>query len=363
MIPLHKPFVPSWDVLGSALRRVYESGQISQGAEVEEFERRFGDFVGNRNVVAVSSCTAALHLALELAGARGGEVVSTPMTAEPTNLAIHHAGAQVRWADIDPLTGNVTRETVEEAMQSCQHLRAVMVVHYGGIPVDKTIGELGQLYNVPIVEDCAHALGASPIGWGDYQCYSFQAIKHITTGGEGGALVIPDANDETMCRARNLRWFGIDRAAPRTSVGIKETGWKYNLTNVQAAIGLEALKDVPHIISLYRGNGFFFEHRLRGIPGLSRTHFWESADGLQPTYLFFTILVERRDDLARKLRERGVECGQIHRRNDEHPVFAYAKRELPGLNSYYSKMLHIPSGWWVGAEDRQYIVDVIRGGW
>jgi dTDP-4-amino-4,6-dideoxygalactose transaminase len=358
MIPLHKPFIPSWDVLGPALRRVYESGQISQGAEVEEFERRFGDFVGNRNVVAVSSCTAALHLALELSGARGGEVVSTPMTAEPTNLAIHHAGAQVRWADVDPLTGNVTRETVEEAMQSCQHLRTVMVVHYGGIPVDKTIGDLGQLYNVPIVEDCAHALGALPIGWGDYQCYSFQAIKHMTTGGEGGALVIPNANDETMRRARNLRWFGIDRAAPRTSVGIEETGWKYNMTNVQAAFGLVSLPYLVKNLLIQRDNCKFLERELKHLSGV----IVYEAKQYNP-YLFFTVLAEGRDDLARKLHERGVECGQIHRRNDEHPVFSYAKRKLPGLDAYYSKMLHVPCGWWVGAEDRQYIVDVIQSGW
>jgi dTDP-4-amino-4,6-dideoxygalactose transaminase len=352
MILLHKPFVPSWDVLGPALRRVYESGQISQGAEVEEFERRFGDFVGNRNVVAVSSCTAALHLALELAGARGGEVVSTSMTAEPTNLAIHHAGAQVWWADVDPLTGNVTRETVEGAMQSCQHLRAVMVVHYGGIPVER------QLYNVPVIEDCAHALGASPIGWGDYQCYSFQAIKHMTTGGEGGALVIPGANDETMRRARNLRWFGIDRAAPRTSVGIEETGWKYNMTNVQAAFGLVSLPYLVRNLLIQRDNCKFLELNLKHLQGIS-VH----ETNQRNPYLFFTLLAERRDDLARKLRERGVECGQIHRRNDDHSVFAYAKRELPGLDAYYSKMLHVPCGWWVGAEDRQYIVDVMRSGW
>jgi hypothetical protein len=132
-IPLFKVFMAPPAALMPRLEAVLYSGQISEGEPVAEFEQRFGDFVGNPHCLSFYSGTAALHIALLLAGVQpGDDVVSTAMTAEPTNLAIRHAGATPRWADVDPRNGNVTAQTIAAALTP--RTRAILVVHYGGIP-------------------------------------------------------------------------------------------------------------------------------------------------------------------------------------------------------------------------------------
>jgi len=353
MVKLHSVYMPPRDELMPELENLLYSGYIAEGPKVKEFEETFSNFIRIPSY-AVSSCTAALHLALILSGVGpGDEVVSTPMTAEPTNVAIHMAGARVRWADVDPTTGNVTPQSVDEAVT--ENTKAILVVHYGGIPVQKIYDS--TLPGVFVIEDCAHALGSEGIGWGDIQSWSFQAIKHFTTGGEGGMLSNRMVLDESQIRS--LRWFGIDREKSRTTVDVKEHGWKYNMTDVQATFGLAAMRHLPQNIKRIKSNGWILEQALSRVPGLQ---VYQSG-GHVPSYLFYTVLAERRDDLAKKLTEAGIGCGQVHRRNDEHTVFAYAKRELPGLDEYWKHMLHIPCGWWLGEQDLDYIERTIKSGW
>jgi perosamine synthetase len=358
MIPLFMPYIPPMDELLPALRRTFESGYIAQGDRVAEFEQRFGKFLYHPDVVAVSSCTAALHLALEMIGVRGGEVVSTPMTAEPTNLAILHAGADIVWADVDPHSGNICPASVEENIT--ERTRAIMVVHYGGVPVDlDAIHQIAMRHNVPVVEDAAHALGAKYNGvmignHSHYVCFSFQSIKHLTTG-DGGALTCPDAK-----QARRLRWFGIDRQAPRTEMDISELGYKYNMNDITATIGLVQLEHIDEVIQLHVDNGRYYDRALVDVPGLELCT-W--SDGAEPSYWLYTVLAQDRDGLSRKLAERSIASSLVHRRNDYHSIFARSKKELPGLDEFWSRMLHIPCGWWVTAEDREYIAGVIRSGW
>ena len=172
--------------------------------------------------------TAALHTAVVLAGVQpGDEVISTPMTAEPTNLSILHAGGKVVWADVDPANGNIDPDSVEAMITP--RTRAIMAVHYGGIPVSlERLGLLSAKWNIPVIEDAAHALGARygglPIGaHSRFVMYSLQAIKHMTTV-DGGMLVCRDQQD--AARGRRFRWFGMDRAAPRTELDITEPGYK-----------------------------------------------------------------------------------------------------------------------------------------
>ena len=132
-VPLFKVYLAPEEHLMPRLRGVLYSGQISEGQCVYEFERRFGEFVGSPNMLSCYSGTAALHLALMLAGVSGGdEVISTAMTAEPTNMAIRHAGAKVVWADVDPHNGNLDPDSVADRITG--KTKAIVVVHYGGIP-------------------------------------------------------------------------------------------------------------------------------------------------------------------------------------------------------------------------------------
>lgn len=361
-IQLFKVHLPPRDILMPRLEKVLYSGQIGEGEVVREFEAQFGGFVGNPNTLSFSSGTAALHTALILAGVRpGDEVISTPMTAEPTNMAILHAGAKPVWADVDPSNGNLSPASIADRITP--KTKAIVVVHYAGVPASiKAIREIAARHGIPVIEDAAHALGASyggqPIGThSEYVMFSFQAIKHLTTV-DGGMITCKNPADLPV--GRRVRWFGIDRAQPRVTVDVREAGYKYHMNNVTAAIGLAQLGVIQAVIDRHIANGCFYDGALQDIPGLATCTHDEEA---RASHWIYTVLADRRDDLARYLSENGIECSQAHRRNDAHSVFAASKADLPGLDSFFGRMLHIPCGWWVSDEEREYIADCLRRGW
>jgi dTDP-4-amino-4,6-dideoxygalactose transaminase len=367
-IALFKPFMSPPDELMPALERTLYSGYIAEGPRVVEFEQAFAEFIGvpADRCVAVSSCTAALHLALILAGVKpGDEVLSTPMTAEPTNLAVLHAGGKVAWMDVNPDTGNVERKHAFIACALSGMLagkpRAVLVVDYGGLPVDVPAIASFLPDHIPIIEDAAHALGATLNGrrvgqYAEYTCFSFQAIKTLPTG-DGGMLVCH--SPDHAARARRLRWFGIDRQASRTEVDITEAGWKYNMNDIAATIGLAQLKHLPEILATCRTNAAFFDAAFKGVPGLEVV---KPLPNSNPSYWLYTLLADpsNRNSLETHLKERGVACGRVHRRNDWHSVFAASKRPLPGLDAFWSRMLHIPCGWWLTVADLERIATAVQ---
>ena len=365
-IPLFKVFLPPRAALMPRLEEILYSGQISEGAPVTEFERRFGRFIGGSDTLSFYSGTAALHAALVLAGVQpGDEVISTAMTAEPTNMAILHADAKIVWADVDPANGNLTAAAVAAKMTG--RTRAVMVVHYGGVPAPiDGIRAVAAANGIPVIEDAAHALGAryagAPVGThSEFVMFSLQAIKHMTTV-DGGMLACNGTGDRAalLARGRRFRWFGIDRAAPRTEVDVAEVGYKYHMNNVTATMGLVQLDHIAPIIARHIANGRYFDQALQGIPGLTLCR-WE--DCAEPSYWFYTALVEGREKFSCHLAAHGIANSQAHKRNDLHSVFAASRCELPGLDDFYRRMIHIPCGWWVGDAQREYIVDVIRQGW
>ncbi|MFT3837810.1 MAG: DegT/DnrJ/EryC1/StrS family aminotransferase [Myxococcaceae bacterium] len=361
-IPLFKVWLPPEQALMPRLRDVLYSGQISEGEPVQRFEAAFGKLVQSPNVLSFYSGTAALHSALVLVGVQpGDDVVSTAMTAEPSNIAIHHAQANVVWADVDPLNGVVTGESVAAAITP--RTKAIMVVHYGGIPAPiDAIRAVAEARGIPVIEDAAHALGAryggKPLGsHSEVVMFSLQAIKHMTTV-DGGMLTVRDP--ALLPKGRLFRWFGIDRLASRTDVDVATVGWKYHMNNVTATIGLVQLDHIGGVLERYIDNGKWFDRTLAGTPGLTMCKWDPKAE---PSYWFYSVLAERRDDLAKKLTERGIGNGLVHKRNDRHSLFASSKKPLPGLDQWWEKMLHIPCGWWVGAEERERIASVIREGW
>jgi dTDP-4-amino-4,6-dideoxygalactose transaminase len=361
-IPLFRVLLPPAEELMPALRDVLYSGQISEGPPVKAFEAEFAEFAGVRHVASCSSGTAGLHLALLVAGVQpGDDVVSTAMTAEPTNLAILHAGASVRWADVDPANGNVTGASVAAAMT--ERTRAIMAVHYGGIPVGlDEVHAVAREHDVPVIEDAAHALGAryggQPIGThSPFVVFSLQAIKHMTTV-DGGMLVCAEESD--LREARLRRWFGIDREAPRTEVDVATVGFKYHMNNVTATIGTTALPHVRPAVERHIANGRHFDAAFAGLDGAEVCRIPATAE---PSYWFYTLLVERREDFVAALAARGIAASTVHRRNDLHSVFADSAVPLPGLDEFSARSVHIPCGWWVDDTARERIVDAVRAGW
>lgn len=362
MIPLVKPFLPPPEVLMPALQETIYSGYIAEGEKVYQFENKFSKYIQNPNSISLNSGTAALHISLLLAGVGSGdEVISTALTAEPTNVAIKLVGAKVIWADIDPETGLLDPISVRDKITI--RTKAIIVVHYAGMIADlKAFKKISEEFRIPIIEDAAHALGAkylgSPIGsHSDYTIFSFQAIKHMTTV-DGGILATK--SKEKMDEGRLLRWFGLDKTKTRLENNIKIPGFKYHMNNVNATFGLIQMNYISEIIGKYIENGLFFDKELIGINGIELMKY---NPGTEPSYWLYTLKVEKRDDFIRMLADKGISASELHLRNDRHEIFKESKTELPHLNEFYKKMVHIPCGWWLKPKDREFIITEIKKGW
>lgn len=361
-IPLVKTFIASREEMIPAVEKILYSGYIAIGETVKQFEEEFSKYIENRNVVALNSGTGALHIALELIGIKtGDEVISTPMTSEATNTTIAITGAKVVWADVDPQTGLLDPDSVESKIN--EKTKAIMLVHYAGMVCDMDrFNEISKKYSIPVIEDSAHALGAKymskRIGSNSpYTCFSFQAIKHMTTV-DGGLISFPD--DHQMEEALRLGWFGLSKKISRLDNDVKRAGYKYRMNNVNAAIGLVQMQHINEIINTHIDNGQFYDRVLRNVPGVTTVPYYEHTE---PSYWLYTLKVENRNDFCKMMESNGVNASPLHHRNDTHSVFNYAKSLLPNMDDWYSHFVHIPCGWWVTKEDRERIVSLIRKGW
>jgi len=362
MIPLVKTSIPPREVLMPELENILYSGYVAQGEQVELFERAFEQFVGGGNALTVNSGTAALHIALILAGAESGsEVVSTALTAEPTNVAIKMTGSKIRYADIDYHTGNLNPESIIESINN--KTKAIMVVDYAGIPANvSAIQSISSQYGIPVIHDAAHALGAKFNGLRTgnhfpYTVFSFQAIKHLTTIDGGMLHLLDNAEYE---KAKLIRWFGIDKKKTRLDNDIKFQGFKYHMNNVNATIGLIQLSGINTILNAHIENGQYFDRELQGIPGVELLQYYENSE---PSYWLYTLKVDNRDGFVKKMAENGIMASELHKRNDWHTFLNDFNCALPELDKFYSKMVHLPCGWWVGPAEREHIVSTIKSGW
>lgn len=362
MIPLVKVGFPDKQVLMPALEQVLYSGQINEGEQVYEFERRFAEHFGLPFALGMSSGTAALHAALHLARvAPGDEVITTSMTAEPTNVVILQMGAVCVFADVDAASGNLDPAAIEASITS--RTKAILVVHYAGMPVRLAeIAAIARRHGIALIEDCAHAMGArydgAAIGTiGDFAIFSLQAIKHMTAV-DGGMLTMRDAS--LIGEAKKFRWFGIEKGIARTEIDITSIGYKYNMNNVTATFGLVQLHDIDtRVLDPHKENGRYFDREIGAISGLSVAAFDELAE---PSYWLYTVLSDDSDDVERRLAAIGVMASKLHRPNHLHTIFNGFAGPLPQLDTYYRRMVHIPCGWWLTVEDRERMVAALKKG-
>lgn len=361
MIPIVKPYIPPKEDLMPELERTIYSGYIAQGQKVEDFEHKLAQYFEHNYVLTVNSGTSALHLSLVLADVGpGDEVISTALTAEPTNTAISQTGAKVVWADIEVNTGLICPKSVEKLITS--KTKAIMIVHYAGMVANlDEFYRIREKYDISIIEDCAHAFGARYKGkklgfFSDFATYSFQAIKHLTTV-DGGLLILKSESD--YHRAKKLRWFGLDKTIPRLQNDIKEGGFKYHMNDVNATFGLVQLNFLEENVQKYIQNGLFFDEELKNIDGIDIMSYHHNT---LPSYWLYTAQVERRNDFINYMESNGVMCSPLHLRNDRHSIFENGSH-LRGLETFYSSFIHWGCGWWLSQEDRIKIVDLIKRGW
>src|SRR5258708_7800621 len=313
--------------------RCLESGWIGTGPRVARFEEEFGLYKGQQFAAAVSSCTAAMHLSVLAAGSGAGdEVITTPMTFCATVNAIVHAGATPVLADMDPLTMNIDPAQVEARITS--KTKAILPVHFAGRAADMdALTGIAERHGLKIIEDCAHAIETEYHGrkagtFGDFGCFSFYATKNVTTG-EGG--IVLTRNEEDLARIKMLALHGMSKDAWKrfSDEGYKhyyvvETGFKYNMMDLQAALGLHQLERVE---SNWRRREEIWQQYNEAFAGWPVTLPVEPEPDTRHAYHLYTILIDEavaeitRDEFLDAMTANNIGVGVHYLSVPEHPVY------------------------------------------
>jgi perosamine synthetase len=306
MIRLMVPDVGDEEI--EAVARVLRSGHLVQGAQVTVFEAALAQRAGVREVVAVSSGTAALHLSLLALGIGPGDQVIVPAYTWPaTANVVVLAGADPVFVDIEPVTFGIDPGELERALQAQGRVRAIMPVHaFGGMADMTAIADVARRWNVPIVEDAACALGASLSGtsagaWGVLGCFSFHPRKVITTG-EGGAVATN--SPELGQRLRMLRNHGLDPSAPTPRFSIP--GFNVRLTEFQAALGTSQLSRLDGILTTRRALADAYEAGFHGTPVVTPRSLGPKSHAFQ-SYVVLLPPDCNRDRMIALLKTKGIE--------------------------------------------------------
>jgi dTDP-4-amino-4,6-dideoxygalactose transaminase len=389
-IPLFKVFMA--DTAAEKVSKVLNSGFIGQGPVVDEFENTLSNYFQHPYISTLNSATSCEHLAFHLIkkpksftkadgyGVRdnlwvgmndGDEVLTTALTCTATNWPILANNFKIKWVDIDPKTLNMDMDDLERKIT--KNTKAIMIVHWGGYPNDldrlREIQEKSmRLYGFKpaVIEDCAHSMGSKYKGkligtHGNICTFSLQAIKHITSV-DGGLLFLP--HEDLNKRARLLRWYGIDRDNPRKDFrcesDIEEWGFKFHMNDVNAAIGIENFKHLDEIVGKHKSNAKYYDENLNNVPGVTLL---ERHPDMESAFWIYSLLVERKSDFMKYMKECGIAVSQVHERNDIHTCVKEFRSLLPNLDKTIGKVISIPVGWWLSEEDREYIVDCIKKGW
>lgn len=279
-IPVARPWLGTEE--SKAAERVILSGWVTQGPEVAAFEREFAEYLGARHACAVSSCTAALHVALLTAGVQpGDEVITVSHSFIATANSVRYCGAIPVFIDIEPRTFNMNPELIESAIT--ERTRAILCVHQIGMPCDIfAINGIARRHGLLVIEDAACALGSeiqAGSGWqrigaphGDIACFSFHPRKLLTTG-EGGMLVTERAEWDQQFRLLRQHGMSIPDSVRHSSTEVlRETfgmlGFNYRMSDIHAAVGREQLKRLPAAIERRRTIAARYDEMLTGIPGV-----------------------------------------------------------------------------------------------
>jgi dTDP-4-amino-4,6-dideoxygalactose transaminase len=309
------------------------SGWLGTGPKVARFEEDFAAFKGAPFAVAVNSCTAALHLSMLAAGLRpGDEVITTPLTFCATANAIIHTGCVPVLADVDPVTQNIDPAAV--AARVGPRTKAILPVHFAGRPCDmEALGRIADAQGLRIIEDCAHAVEAEyrgrPTGtFGDFGCFSFYVTKNVTTG-EGGMVLT--RSEEDAARIKVLALHGMSRDAWRRfgDDGYKhyyvvECGYKYNMMDIQAALGIHQLARVEENWAARKRIWDRYQVALAPLPVTLPA---EPEPMTRHGYHLYTILVDeaacgvRRDDALRAFTAEKIGVGVHYQSLPEHPYY------------------------------------------
>jgi dTDP-4-amino-4,6-dideoxygalactose transaminase len=378
-IPFHRPSIGQAEIdsVVAALR----SGWLTSGPRTAQFENEFKDYVQASESLAVNSCTAALHLSLAALGiGPGDEVITTPLTFCATVNSILHVGATPVLADIGP-DGNIDPESIRDRLT--ERTRALLPVHYAGLPCHMdAIWAIARQNRLYVIEDAAHAVSAHyrgrPIGashsgaHSDAVAFSFYATKNLSTG-EGGMVTCQD--EALFHRMKILCLHGISKDAwnrytehGRWFYEVVDCGFKYNLSDIQSAIGIEQLRRQEEFRNIREEYARFYNDRFADldemeIPANSREnrHAWH----LYVLKLNLPALGINRDEFVEELRERGVGASVHFIPIPLHPFYAQhaglTSGNCPKALALYPRILSLPLYPDLSRDELEYIVSSVKG--
>jgi dTDP-4-amino-4,6-dideoxygalactose transaminase len=363
-IPLYKVNMP----LNAAgiMSEVMATEQIANGPNIEKFEGLLRSYLGNPLVTVTGDISNSLVLCLFLAGVcPGDDVLMSPLVCLATSCPVRNLFANIRWCDVDPMTGNIDPADIPKKITS--KTKAIVVYHWAGNPADlDAIQSVARANNVAVIEDAGEAFGAEYHGkkigatGSDYTVYSFYPNRHMTTI-DGGAITC--AREEDYEKACWLKRYGIHQPTFRCADGeispasdIPIAGWNLYMNHLAATIGVAQMEHIQDIISRHQENGRYYDGTLGDIPGV--TVLRKPVNSCS-AYWVYTFLVQDRDRLLRRLQQEGIQASKVHLRNDIYTCFGMERKELPGVDYFSAHCLSIPCGWWVDDDDRARIVDII----
>ncbi len=355
ILPFHQPSIGEEEV--AEVVDTLRSGWITTGPKVKKFEAQFTDYVSASEALAIGSCTAGLHLSLAALGiGPGDEVITTTLTFAASVNVIEHVGAKPVLVDVDPATLNIDIQSVKEAISP--RTKAVIAVHFAGHPVDlDALSNVLRPLGIPIVEDAAHAIGASyqgrPIGHGEnLTSFSFYATKNLTTA-EGGMLTGPSHLVE---RARTLSLHGLSRDAwQRYTPGanwrydVVAPGFKYNMTDLQASIGIWQLRK---FVDFQRRRGEIAERYNQAFSNYEFFEIPAQRDDIEHAWHLYTLrlrpeyLTIDRDSYLQELLARKIGTSVHFIPVHTHPYYrdryGYCDQDFPIAMSNFERMFSLP---------------------
>ncbi len=322
-IPLFYPYIPKRSKY--TIKEVLSSRWIGQGPLVDKFEKIFKKkFCNNLPTIAVGSGTDALHLAYLLADIKKNDEVICPVfTCTATNIPLLYIGAKIKFADIDPHNFNISIEHIKKLIT--KKTKAIIFVNYGGLLCDlDELNTIAKKNKIILIQDAAQSLGSKYnkkeiTQYADFTTFSFQAIKHITSG-DGGALCFK--NKKLLKKALRLRWFGIDREKKQNGTwenDITEIGYKYQMTDIGARLLIDSIRDFKFISHHRNQINQIYINYFKNNPNI-RLLLNKDKKAYSCIWLA-TIITNKKDYVQKELRKLNIEANQVHFRNDKYSIF------------------------------------------
>jgi dTDP-4-amino-4,6-dideoxygalactose transaminase len=360
------------------------SGWITTGPKAKQFEKEFAKYVGARNALAVAHCTGALHLSLWALGlGPGDEVITTPFTFTATAEVMGYLGIKPVFVDVDPGTFNLSPARVEEALEGGRHrrVRALLPVHFAGHPCDMDrLLAIARQYELRIVEDAAHAAGAARylegrgmtrIGTvGDLTCFSFYATKNFTSA-EGGMITTADDALAEKLAVASLHGMNKDAWKRYDTTGswfyeIHDLGFKYNLSDVHAAIGLAQLRRADQLMHRRGEIAKRYSNAFRGCDAFQVPY---AESGIEHPWHLYVLRMKPdllrigRGQFVEMLRERGVgtsvHCIPLHTMHYYQRAYGYRNGDFPVAEDIYNRCFSLPIYASMSDEDVAYVIEMV----